>query len=112
MKRNNTHMKKIFIALIILTASSNSFGIVFGGSNLGFLGYEEHTCSAPYSTPTKPYSFDSQWEIDNYNRKVEQYNNELEEFVDCIKQYVENANNDIKRIREAIDEAIDEANSL
>jgi len=32
-------MRKIFIAIIIMIVSSNSFGIVFGGSNLGFLGY-------------------------------------------------------------------------
>ncbi len=100
------------MAILTLMASSNSFGLVLGGSNLGFRGYEDHTCSKPYVAPIKPYSFDSQWEIDSYNRQVTQYNYELEAFIGCIKEYVENANNDIKRISEAINEAIDEANSL
>jgi|TARA_B110000503_G_C6954606_1_gene332446 hypothetical protein len=104
-------MRKIFIAIIIMIVSSNSFGIVFGGSNLGFLGYDEHSCTKPYR-PTEPYSFDSQWAIDNYNNEVDQYNYEQELYVSCIKKYVENAQNDIKRIGEAIDDAIDEANEL
>lgn len=75
--------------------------IVFGGTNLGFLGYPKHTCSKPY----KPYSFSGQYE-------VESYTHQYENFIECIKTYVENARNDISRIRESSNDAVSEANSL
>ena len=90
-------------------AQSSSFGYVIGGSNLGFLGYEEHSCTKP-TPPYKPFSLDNQWEIERYNLGVDSYNMELEIFYDCITEYIENAENDIKRIKEAINQAIDTAN--
>ena len=102
----------------ILTALSFLFllpslaaAIVFGGSNLGIMGYPDHSCSPPYSKPIKPYQFNSQWEIDQYNSEVQSYNYELETYLDCIQEYVDNAKNDIKRITEKANSAIDEANS-
>jgi hypothetical protein len=91
--------------------SSNAVAMVFGGSNLDFLGYPSHTCTAPYSKPIKPYSFSSQWEVDQYNMEVENYNRERREFISCIEEYVDNEKNDIKRIKEKANEAINEANS-
>ena len=89
----------------------DAVAIVIGGSNLGVFGYPSHQCSAPYSKPHKPFSFSSQWEVDRYNSEVENYNRELREFMDCIEEYVENAKNDIRRVREKANEAINEANS-
>ena len=103
-------MRKTYTAVALMIVASNSLGLVFGGSNLGFIGYDEHSCTKPYR-PTEPYSFDSQWEIENYNIEVEQYNYEQELYVSCINEYVENAQNDIERISEAINTAISEANS-
>ena len=106
MMRNHV---RILVFLILTGSQGSSFGYVIGGSNLGFLGYEEHSCTKP-TPPYKPFSLDNQWEIERYNLGVDSYNRELEIFYDCITEYIENAENDIKRIREAINEAIDTAN--
>ena len=100
---------KLIFSLVFLLLASISHSIVFGGTNFGFSGYPSHSCYKP-SPPYKPYSMNSQWEIDSYNREVESYNADLEIYIDCINEYVENAQNDIKRIQEAASDAIDEAN--
>ncbi|MCU1114406.1 hypothetical protein JAK74_11410 [Stenotrophomonas maltophilia] len=40
------------------------------------------------------------------------YRDELERYFRCVKEYLENANNDIERIREAQEEAIAQAKRL
>jgi len=104
---------RVLIAVALLTVGFPifSFGLVIGGSNFGIFGYPSHECNPPYSKPYKPFSFNYQWEIDQYNSEVEIYNRELQEFLDCIDEYVNNAKNDIERIREKANEAINEANS-
>jgi hypothetical protein len=81
---------------------------IFGGSNLGYSGYPSHSCTKPMK-PFKPYSFNSQWEIDSYNSGVNLYNMQLRQYSNCIQEYLENANNDIKRIKEKSQDAINEA---
>lgn len=100
----------VLVAVFLLSPNARAF--VFGGSNLGVLGYPDHSCYAPYSKPYRPYSFNSQFEIDRYNDDVDRYNREVREFIDCIRDYVDNASNDIERIKEKANAAIDEANSL
>ena len=107
----NFSMVRIAGVLILTCVSSGALALVFGGSNLGLFGYPSHTYSPPYSKPYKPYSFSSQWEIDQYNSEVENYNYEMRSYRDCIREYVDNAKNDIKRIKEKANEAISEANS-
>ena len=95
-------MKKalmIFLGFSLLGTSAWAF--VIGGSNFGFGGYPDHYCNQPY----KPYDFSSNWEIENYNQELRQY-------ISCIEEYAENAKNDIKRIIDKVDQAIEEANSL
>ena len=104
--------RKLMILAGLFVLSAPSFGYVYGGSNLPILGYPSHDCSAPYSKPHEPYSFNSQWQVDQYNSEVRAYNDELEEYFSCIREYVENAENDLKRVRDAAQEAIHEANSL
>jgi hypothetical protein len=98
------------IPLIVLTMlfPLNAYAVVFGGSNLGYGGYPSHDCIKP-TKPFKPYSFNSQWEVDSYNSRADLYNSQLSQYVSCIDEYIENANNDIKRIKEKAQEAIDEA---
>lgn len=102
-------MKKILIILIILIMSSAALATVFGGSNLGFSEYPSHHCSKP-TKPHKPYSFSDQWEIDHYNDQVRSYNTQQNIYISCINKYVNNAKNDIERITEKTQAAIDEAN--
>ena len=73
--------------------------IVFGGTNLGLFGYPEPNCSQPF----KLFEFTDEWERDQFISEVESY-------MSCVREYVDNANNDVKRVIEARDNAIDEAN--
>ena len=93
--------KSVLASFIIfpLTASL-AFSYVYGGSNLGYGGYPSHYCTKPY----KPYSFETQYEVDSYNMEVQIY-------IDCINEYVGNARNDIDRITEQANQAINEANN-
>ena len=86
--------------------------VVFGGTNMSFTGYPSPLCTAPYTKPYKPITFNSQWEVDQYNEEVRRYNSELESYYSCVREYLENAKNDISRIREKMNQVIDEANSL
>ena len=101
----------IFLFIIFYSVSV-TFAIVFGGSNLGIFGYPKHTCTKPYSKPYKPYQFNSQWEIDSYNSDVESYNMDVSQYLTCIREYADNGKNDMDRIREAINDAINEAQTL
>lgn len=100
----------IKIIYVFILIASYSCANVFGGSNLGHWGYSKHTCLKPMKL-YKPYSFNSQWELDKYNMDVDNYNNQWRYYVSCIEEYLENANNDIKRIQEKQQEAIAEAES-
>lgn len=74
-------------AALSLTATLPSMAIVLGGSNLDFMGYPQ---SRAY------ISFDPDEE-------------ELRQYLDEIDEYVENCDNDIRRILEARNNAIEEA---
>lgn len=99
--------KAAALCTIILALPLSASALVYGGSNLGYSGYPSNDCTKPIK-PTKPYSFDSKWEIRSYNSQVDEYNIEYRRYVSCIKEYIDNANNDIRRIKEKIQEAIDE----
>lgn len=100
--------RHLALLLLLVSVSSSMFAIVLGGSNLVISTYPDHSCMKP-SKPIKPYSFNSRWEIDSYNSQVDSYNMEHQLYVGCVKDYLENASNDIKRIEEKMDEAIEEA---
>ncbi len=104
-------MSRISIIVLGLLLTCTSAGaIVFGGSNLGFMGYPSHTCGFKPTKPFKPSSFTYNWEIDNYNMEVESYNSRQHEFISCLQEYLDNAKNDIERIQEKMNEAVDVAN--
>lgn len=91
---------KLVVATALLLVSATAGATVFGGSNLGFSGYPEPDCRKPYG----PYS------ESRMDREI--YRDELERYFRCVKEYLENANNDIERIREAQEEAIAQAKRL
>ncbi len=91
--------------IVLLLSIPIAHAGVFGGSNLGFSGYPESSCFKP-SKPTKPYSSD-RWQIESYNMQVQQYNSAWNLYISCVKEYLEDANNDIKRIQEKMEEEID-----
>ena len=64
-------------------------------------GQPDHDSMKPY----KPYSFSSQWEIENFR-------NEVEEYKRCIAEFVEEQQDAIRNHTQAADDAIDEWNSF
>lgn len=90
----------IIFAALLLSIASAATGFVIGGSNLGFLGYTAFSQIAP----SKPYVKD-QWAAQNYEQEVRSYRN-------AAIRYIEDANNDIKRIREEANNAARKADSV
>lgn len=88
------------VFILVLCIGSMGAGYVIGGSNLGPLGYPDYS----NFKPNKPYS-DDEFTAKRYKREVEEY-------VNGAKEYVENAQNDRKRINAAIEDAIDAANGV
>lgn len=91
-------MKKIIVLALTVFFALPAKAVVYGNSNLDFMGYpefDEFPPSEPYSRDR--YSFD-------------QYRDEVEEYVRKAQDYVEAGNNDIQRIKEAQEEAIEKAN--
>jgi len=115
-------MKQIIMLFIMLVfVTSRVIAIETNGSSSVISEYPTHTCSPP-SKPIDPGAFKGNQDIEqdveqynseiaDYNSKVEDYNLRMQSYRDCIKEYISGAKNDIKKIREKISEAINEANS-
>lgn len=93
-------MKRLFLIIILLSASliSDTFT-------------PSHYCSKP-SKPYKPYSFSSQWELDNYKNDMESFYNDVETYKSCIKDFVEEQNDAVRKHNNAAEDAINEWNSF
>ena len=63
----------VIFVLLVVAMFAKAYAIVLGGSNLGVLGYPSPSCHL--------YSRD-EYSVNSY--------------INCINEYVENANNDIK----------------
>jgi len=93
--------RRIILAALALTlASGSAWAIVIGGSNFSVMGYPDHRCYKP----SRPYGPIDQWAADRYNSYMRIYR-------DCVIDYLDNAENDIKRIKEKMQGAVDEASS-
>ncbi len=90
-------------AALVAGISAPASAYVIGDSNLGPLGYPDFARVHFVYEPQQPY--DASNSYDN-----ERYRNQVKEYVEKTKEYVEAANNDIRRIREAEEEAISKAN--
>jgi hypothetical protein len=60
-----------------------------------------HSCSKPY----KPYKFNSEWEI-------RQFQDDVEDYKQCISDFVEEQDDAVRKHQNAVQEAIDEWNSF
>jgi len=89
---------KILSVIGLLAISTSASAYVVGGSNLDFLGYPKPECMKP----TKPYDLSNEYAVMDYNSDIKQY-------IQCVKTYIENADNDIERIQEAANDLIKEA---
>ncbi|MEI7245243.1 hypothetical protein [Pectobacterium carotovorum] len=88
----------LLVSISSIAFTSNAY--VYGGSNLNFSGYPDFS----ELTPSAPYGND-QYMWNNYKFEVENY-------VRKAKEYVENGDNDIKRIKEAQQKTINDANQV
>lgn len=98
--------KKLIVSIILGCVSLFAlFAYVIGGTNFGFSGYP----SFSEFTPHQPYtSYDGTVSKSQY----ETYKRDVENYVNAAKEYIENGNNDIKRIQDAQQSALDQANSI
>lgn len=83
-------IKKVIIITTLITfwTISIAFAYVVGGSNLGYVGYPEFDAYLPYN----PSRYD------------------IEIYINDAQEYIDNCNNDIQRILEAQQNAINTAN--
>ena len=82
-------MKKTFLITLtlLLCSASVAFGYVYGGSNFNYSGYPEFKAYLSYNPSAD--------EVNTYIKKA--------------NEYIENGDNDIRRINEAQDEAYHKA---
>ncbi|NCC19267.1 MAG: hypothetical protein EOM29_10050 [Bacteroidia bacterium] len=69
------------------------------------------SCYEP-TKPFKPYSFNSQWEVDSYNNLIRMYRIEVDDFRNCIQNFINEQNMAIKKHADAIDEATNKWNNF
>ncbi|CAK2846179.1 hypothetical protein CSB62_25795 [Vibrio splendidus] len=85
--------KYILVAVALFSLTSSSvFADMFQPS---------HSCSKPY----KPYQFNHQYEVDNFNEDVRRYK-------ECINDFVEEQNDAVRKHSNAAEEAIDDWNNF
>jgi hypothetical protein len=93
-----------------------------GGLKSVISEYPSHNCSLPPSKPDELGLFGGDEskeqdvvnynsELADYNSKVDDYNSQTKSYRKCIKEYIRNANSDMSKINEKLNEAIKEANS-
>lgn len=84
--------KKLLIALALSAISLAAYADMF-------------TPSPSCFKPSKPYQFNSQWEVDNWNDEVSNYKS-------CISEFVDEQNRAAANHQQAASDAIDEWNSF
>lgn len=70
-----------------------------------------HYCVEP-SKPIKPYSFDSQWQLDSYNDEVRNFNYDVETYKSCIDSFISDQEDAIANHQRGIQSAINSWNNF
>jgi hypothetical protein len=106
------------LTIALLTNTSFADEEASSNSNLNDFTYPNHTCKSKPVKPNKPRKLSSDnnverynLEISKYNINVVAYNKEIIVYKACINQYIKNGNNDIKIIRQRLNNALKEARS-
>ena len=91
----------IIIAISMLVFTANvTHALVLGESNFPFLfEYPEHTCTKPFAP-----MYGSEMSRRSYILDLEAYR-------DCVQTYIDNAKDDIERIKERVKDAVIEFNN-
>ena len=105
----NRHARRIPRILAIAALVALGAGAA-AGSNLPD-GYPAPACAERPEVPERAEKFETEEAIAQYNAKVDAYNASMERLVECVREYVTNANADIEQIRKGSRDAIDRLNS-
>ena len=100
-----TEAVRISLMLCLLGSAS-----AWAGSNLVSGDYPEPQCGERPSPPERPAVFESESQIESYNQQVKAYNTRVESYYACIQTYVDNALQDIARIKAKTRAVVDQAN--
>jgi len=90
----------LFFLLIQILTYSTSNALVFGPTNFDLFGYPSHKC---YKLSI-PYNRD--------NMSIMLFEQELATYKRCIEEYVKGADNDMERISEESNKAVNEYNNF
>ena len=101
----NRHARRMPRMLAVITLVALGTGAA-ADSNLPD-GYPAPACGERSEIPERPEKFETEEAIAQYNAKVDAYNASMERLVECVREYVINANADIERIQRRSREAID-----
>lgn len=87
-------MQKLGLPILLLTFAISSWDAAADTFN------PSHSCSKPY----KPYEFEDEWE-------VRRFEDEVEEYKQCLMDFVDEQNEEIRNHEDAAEEAIEEWNN-
>ena len=104
----NIHCMGIPRVLAVVALVAFGTGAVAGSNLPG--GYPVPMCGEPPQAPERPEKFETEEAIAEYNAKVDAFNASMERIVECIREYVANAAEDIKLIRRMASELVERMN--
>jgi hypothetical protein len=97
------------LAVPFLAGAASAQTLSSGGSNVGPDFYPRPRCEAPGPAPVSPGNNPDAVTI--YNLKVRTYNQRVAAMNVCMKDYVDNAQNDINTIQKTVKDAVAAANA-
>ena len=100
----NTRTRRMARTLAFIALGTLGTGAA-AGSNLAE-GYPEPACGERPEVPERPEKFETEEAIVEFNARVDAYNASMERLVECVREYVANANDDMMQVRKRAEEAI------
>ena len=97
------------IALFAAALALLVHGSAVAGTNLGSSGSPDPDCGERPNPPERPDAFKDNDEIRKYNKAVKEFNAEIKVYTGCVQAWVDNATDDMKLIRAAIQRALEQA---
>lgn len=104
-------MRALFPFLILagLTVSAAAQPLSTGGTNMGPDFYPKPKCEPAGKAPVAPGNNPDAMNV--YNLKVREFNKRVTAMNVCMKDYVDNAQNDINSIQNTVRDAVASANA-
>ncbi len=105
------HFTVLVIALLVAPAAAQPLApsLATGGTNMPPDFYPRPKCESPGKTPVQPGNNPDA--MNTYNMKVRVFNQKVAALNICMKDYVDNAQNDINLIQKTVRDAVAEVNA-